>query len=91
MEPARSILVRAAVAIFGAVLLLLGVAGLALPFLPGWVLIFAGLAVLAGEFVWARRLLDGVRERVDRVRRPQERRDDDPSEEGPSESRSKAS
>ncbi len=91
MEPTRSILIRAAVAIFGSALLLLGLIGLALPFLPGWLLIFAGLAVLGGEFVWARHLLDKVRRRVDGLRRIRPERGDDPSEEGPSTPRSKAS
>ena len=64
MERNRPILVRAIVVIAGATLVLVGVAGLALPVLPGWALIFAGLAVLAGEFVWARRLLDSAKRRV---------------------------
>lgn len=53
-----------------------GVAGLALPIVPGWALIVGGLAVLAGEFVWARRLLDGARARLERVvpRRGRDRR-----------------
>jgi hypothetical protein len=28
---------------------------------PGWLAIAAGLAMLAGDFQWARRLLDGVK------------------------------
>jgi hypothetical protein len=39
------------------VVLLIGIAGLALPILPGWLLIFAGLAILGTEYVWAQRLL----------------------------------
>jgi Putative transmembrane protein (PGPGW) len=31
---------------------------------PGWALIFAGLSVLALEFVWARRLLKKTKPRV---------------------------
>lgn len=42
--------------IAGLVILAVGVAGLALPLLPGWALIFAGIAVWAPVFPWARRL-----------------------------------
>ncbi len=52
---------RILVAGAGATVTLVGLAGLALPILPGWLLIFAGLAILGGEFVWARRLLDGAK------------------------------
>ncbi len=48
---------RIAVTIAGGVVLLVGIAGLALPILPGWALIFVGLGILATEYVWARRLL----------------------------------
>jgi uncharacterized protein (TIGR02611 family) len=41
-----------------------GLAGLILPALPGWVLIFIGLGLLATEFAWAERLLDRVKDRV---------------------------
>ena len=30
---------------------------------PGWLVVFAGLAILATEFVWARRVLSFVRQR----------------------------
>lgn len=48
----------------GSLLLLAGLAGLLLPILPGWLLIVAGLVILAGEFVWARRLLEAARRRL---------------------------
>jgi uncharacterized protein (TIGR02611 family) len=38
-----------------------GVAMLVLPG-PGWVVIAVALAILAGEYVWARRLLDRLKE-----------------------------
>ena len=44
---------RIAVTIAGFALLLVGVALLVLPG-PGWLLIFAGLAILSTEYVWAR-------------------------------------
>lgn len=47
--------------VFGFTLLLVGVAMIALPG-PGWLTIVAGLAILAGEYVWARKLLDRVKE-----------------------------
>jgi uncharacterized membrane protein YbaN (DUF454 family) len=43
--------------------LLLGVAGVLLPVLPGLPLLALALVLLATEFVWARRLLDRVRVR----------------------------
>jgi len=48
---------RLAVLVVGTVLVLAGVAMLVLPG-PGIVVIIAGLAVLATEFVWAEHLLD---------------------------------
>ena len=48
---------RIGVTIAGVVVLLVGLAGLLLPVLPGWILIFVGLGILATEYVWAQRLL----------------------------------
>ena len=47
--------------VVGFTLLLLGVVMLVTPG-PGWVAIGLGLALLAAEFVWARRLLDRIKE-----------------------------
>jgi len=47
--------------ILGFILLPLGVVMLALPG-PGWLTIVLALAILAGEFVWARKLLDRLKE-----------------------------
>jgi uncharacterized protein (TIGR02611 family) len=57
---------RAAVLIAGAALLAGGAILLVLPG-PGIALLLAGLAVLATEFHWARRLLTWVRERARRA------------------------
>ena len=38
-----------------------GLAGLALPILPGWILLIPGLILLSHEFHWARRLLAWLR------------------------------
>src|ERR1700754_170669 len=57
---------RIVVAVIG--LVVLGVGILAIPYPgPGWAIVFVGLAILATEFNWARRLLSYTRERYDRV------------------------
>jgi uncharacterized protein (TIGR02611 family) len=57
---------RIAVALIG--LAVLGVGILAIPYPgPGWAIVFVGLAILATEFDWARRLLAYTRERYDKV------------------------
>jgi len=53
--------------LFGFTLLLLGVVMIVTPG-PGWLVIVLGLGVLAAEFVWARRLLDSLKERGDRLK-----------------------
>jgi uncharacterized protein (TIGR02611 family) len=53
--------VRIARTAAGGVLLIAGIAMLALPG-PGWLTIAAGLAILATEFAWARRLLDRLKD-----------------------------
>jgi len=55
---------RIAVALMGAGIVGIGLVLLPLPG-PGWLIIFAGLGVLASEFSWARRLLDFARQRVE--------------------------
>ena len=44
---------RAVITLTGFVLVCLGLAGLLLPVLPGWVLIIGGFAVLSREYSWA--------------------------------------
>jgi hypothetical protein len=41
------------VTLVGFVLVALGLAGLVLPVMPGWILIIAGFAVLSREYSWA--------------------------------------
>lgn len=70
---------RAVKVVIGFTLLAFGLVLLVTPG-PGWLVIFAGLAVLAAEFLWARRLLDRLKSgagRVASVLRP----GSDPSEE----------
>jgi uncharacterized protein (TIGR02611 family) len=54
--------------VVGFTLLIVGVLLLVLPG-PGWVTIFFGLALLAAEFAWARRLLDRLKSTVNQVKR----------------------
>jgi uncharacterized protein (TIGR02611 family) len=57
---------RIGIAVIG--LAVLGVGILAIPYPgPGWAIVFLGLAILATEFDWARRLLAYTRERYDKV------------------------
>ena len=44
---------RCALTLIGFALVGIGLAGLLLPVLPGWVLIIAGFAVLSREYAWA--------------------------------------
>lgn len=44
---------RAALTVVGFALVCLGLAGLVLPVLPGWILIIGGFAVLSREYSWA--------------------------------------
>lgn len=44
---------RAVITLAGFLLVCLGLAGLLLPVLPGWVLIIGGFAVLSREYSWA--------------------------------------
>ena len=53
--------------LFGFTLLILGVAMVFTPG-PGWLTILLALGVLAAEFVWARRVLDRLKEQGQRIR-----------------------
>lgn len=53
--------------VVGFTVLLAGVVMLVTPG-PGWVAIALGLAILAAEFVWARRLLDHLKEQGGKIR-----------------------
>lgn len=62
-EVKRSLLVRATRVIAGSLLLIAGIAMLALPG-PGWVTIFVGLLLLSEDVPFARKLRDKVRDRL---------------------------
>ena len=54
---------RVAVGVTGAAIVLGGLVLIPLPG-PGWLIVFAGLALLSTEFAWAGRLLDFARAKV---------------------------
>jgi uncharacterized protein (TIGR02611 family) len=54
---------RAGITVIGFVLIIGGIILLPLPG-PGWLVIFAGLAVLATEYVWAQRALDAAKRKA---------------------------
>lgn len=60
---AGRITLKVVVAIVGVAIVLLGVMMIPLPG-PGWLVVFAGLAILSIEYVWAKHLLGFVRQRV---------------------------
>lgn len=51
---------RVAIAIAGTIVVLVGIIAIPYPG-PGWLIVFAGLAILASEFEWAQRILDKVK------------------------------
>ena len=63
MRPIFSRAKRLILAVVGFTVLLFGMAMLVLPG-PGSVVILLGLAILGTEFLWARRLLKKMRERL---------------------------
>ena len=54
---------RVVVGVIGTAVVLGGIALIPLPG-PGWLIVFAGLALLSTEFAWAGRLLDFARDKV---------------------------
>jgi uncharacterized protein (TIGR02611 family) len=56
---------RGVVTLLGVAVIVIGIVLLAIPG-PGWLVIFAGLGVLATEYAWARRLLRFARAQVSR-------------------------
>ena len=65
MRTTKQTIKRVGIAIAGGFVLVIGI--LAIPYPgPGWLIVFTGLAILATEFQWARRLLDRARGEYDR-------------------------
>lgn len=65
----------------GSLLLVLGVVGLFMPVMPGWLFIIPGLALLARDFAWAERLQTAARQRLDRARGALDNRHSEPEAE----------
>ena len=59
---------RMVVIVIGFMALVVGIAMVVLPG-PAVVVIPIGLAILATEFIWARKLLDLLKERIERMRK----------------------
>jgi hypothetical protein len=66
-EEKRSLAGKVALTAVGGTLTAVGLAGLALPVIPGFALLIPGLALLATEYAWARQLLDKAKEQGDKV------------------------
>ena len=60
---------RVLVLIAGWSFILLGIAGLFLPFLQGVLFILVGLIILSSQYAWARLLLSKLRQRFPRIGR----------------------
>jgi tellurite resistance protein TerC len=69
---------RYAKIIGGFTLLIAGIAMIALPG-PGWLTIALALAILAGEYVWARNLLDRLKRVGGKLRKSPPERPDTPA------------
>jgi uncharacterized protein (TIGR02611 family) len=63
-NPTLRLLYKVGVAVVGGLVLAAGVLMIPYPG-PGWVVVFAGLAILATEFSWAKRLLTYARRHYD--------------------------
>ncbi len=50
--------------IWGWVLVLLGIIGLILPIMPGWVFLIPGLIILSDYFTWAHKLLEWAKRKA---------------------------
>ena len=61
--PGGRLIWRIAVTIIGVAVIAIGIVLLPLPG-PGWLIIFAGLGILASEYTWARHLLAFMRRQV---------------------------
>ena len=48
----------------GVGLVLLGILGLLLPIMPGWVFLIPGLLILSEDFPWVKRLVEWAKEKA---------------------------
>jgi uncharacterized membrane protein YbaN (DUF454 family) len=58
---------RIALLVVGWTFIVLGIAGLFLPFLQGVLFLLIGLFILSGEYVWAHKLLHRLKERFPKI------------------------
>ncbi|MCA1836406.1 MAG: TIGR02611 family protein [Actinobacteria bacterium] len=63
-RPALNLAYRILVGVVGTAVLIAGIIAIPYPG-PGWLILFAGLAILGTEFQWAQRVLHWTRERYD--------------------------
>ena len=64
MKTAQRQLKKVLIAIVGGLVVCVGVVAIPYPG-PGWLIVFAGLAILSTEFAWARRTLHFARGKYD--------------------------
>lgn len=64
MDKVKRTTKRVAIAFVGGLVLIVGIIAIPYPS-PGWLIVFAGLAILATEFSWAQHLLDLARSKYD--------------------------
>ncbi|NMN93660.1 TIGR02611 family protein [Antrihabitans stalactiti] len=65
-NPKNDMIYRIVIGVVGVVVLIIGI--ICIPFVgPGWLIVFAGLGILASEFEWAQRLLGWVKDRYDKT------------------------
>ncbi len=64
LETTKTQVKRITVGIIGGVVLVVGIIAIPYPG-PGWLIVFAGLGILATEFEWARRALDFAKGKYD--------------------------
>jgi uncharacterized protein (TIGR02611 family) len=63
-QPGLNLAYRIAVGVVGTAVLIAGIIAIPYPG-PGWLILFAGLAILGTEFQWAQRVLHWTRARYD--------------------------
>lgn len=64
MHKATRHIKKLTIGIIGSIVLVIGIIAIPYPG-PGWLIVFAGLAILSTEFDWAQRLLDRARAKYD--------------------------
>jgi uncharacterized membrane protein YbaN (DUF454 family) len=49
----------------GVFLVIIGILGIILPVMPGWIFLIPGLVILSEHYSWAKRVLSWAREKVE--------------------------